>query len=259
MTRVEQIWGTAISVDVRDPMDPAAVDDVFEWFREVDRLFSTWRDDSEIVRIERGELDVADADPQVREVLALSERLRDETGGAFDIRATGMLTAPHGDGWCAVDPSGIVKGWAVQRAAMDLVAAGASTLCINAGGDVVTRGRPGDQPAWRVGVQHPWDHDHVAVVLSVTDAGVATSGRYERGDHVVDPRTGRPAHGLASATVVHADLAVADAYATAIVALGRDGLTFLASRGELAAVVVTDDHQVVMTPAIERYVVPPSI
>ena len=170
---------------------------VFAWLRWVDATFSTYRADSEISRLDRGEL--PDPHPLVREVLDRCEALRRETGGYFDARAGGRL-----------DPSGYVKGWAVERAA----AFGRGRFLIDAGGDVVLRGR------WRVGIRHPYEHDKLAAAITVADCAVATSGAYERGPHVLDPFTGRPASGLASVTVVGRDLGTADAYATAAFAVG---------------------------------------
>ena len=109
--RVEHVMGMPIVIDVRDEeFDEEALDEAFAWFRRVDGLFSTYRDDSEIMRLARGELALSDADPDVQAVLARCEELRAETGGYFDARAAG----PH-----ALDPSGLVKGWSVDRAAAD--------------------------------------------------------------------------------------------------------------------------------------------
>ena len=136
-----------------------------------------------------------------------------------------------------------------------LRAAGASCFFVNAGGDVVTHGRPVGAPeGWRVGIQHPWERDLVAAVVAVGDGAVATSGRYERGDHVVDPRSGLPAGDLASVTVIGPDLAVADAYATAAVVLGpEEGMWWLATRAGYEGMGITDDQVVLLTPGFDRY------
>jgi thiamine biosynthesis lipoprotein len=269
--RVEQIWGTAVSVDVRDAHDGSdlhgALDGVFAWFTRVDDLFSTWRDDTEVSRIGRGELDVGDASPEVQEVLALCDDVRGATGGAFDVtvgaraRAASVRARPEEQfepwpGFAPVDPSGLVKGWAVDRAASMLQESGARAFSINAGGDVAVRGHPAPGTAWRVGIRHPWEPDKVAAVIAVVDTGVATSGRYERGDHVLDPRTGRPATALASATVVGPDLALADAYATALVVMGVEGLRWIAGLADYAAMAVTDDRRVMSTPGFARHRAP---
>lgn len=228
------------------------LDAVFAWFDRVDALFSTWRDDSEIARLASGELDLGDATDDVRCVLHQCESLRIDTDGAFDVSATALLPPPHPPGWCALDPSGFVKGWALDRAADLLAERGVRRCCINAGGDVVVRG---DHP-WRVGIQHPWKRDELAAVVAVAHGGIATSGRYERGNHVVDPRTGAPAFGLASVTVIAAELAIADAHATAALALGQDGIDWLRDRGDVDAMAITDEGRLFTTPGFERFRAP---
>src|SRR5215208_4811037 len=176
--------GMPVVVDA--DVGPRVLDRVFAWLRFVDATFSTYRADSEICRLDRGELAVRDAHPVVREVLARCERLRVRTGGYFDARAGGRL-----------DPSGLVKGWAVDRAGALLAAAGARRFCVNAGGDVLVRGGP-----WRIGIRHPLRPDRLAAALEVRDAAVATSGGYERGEHIRDPVGGGAARGALSVTVV---------------------------------------------------------
>jgi len=232
LRRVEQIMGTGISLDLADDLPglDTLADDVFAWLRLVDARFSTFKADSEVCRLDRGELALADASADLRAVLDRCADLWRETDGYFDAYATGRL-----------DPSGYVKGWAVQVASDRLLAAGAANHCLNAGGDVRVRGRPAPGRAWRVGVQHPWQALAVCHVVVGTDLAVATSGTYERGCHVVDPHTGRPAAELRSVTVVGADLGTADAYATAAVAMGPAGLAWLAALDGYESAVVTED------------------
>jgi len=257
--RAFEQWGTIISVDLRtfDDEPPVAerlIDACAAWFARVDDLFSTWRPNTEIMRIGCGELAVEDSSPEVRTVLELCEQMRLESDGAFDISfGAGAKVAPR-PGLVSVDPSGLVKGWAVARADDLLRDAGVSNFFINAGGDVATRGYADRAEKWRVGIQHPWVRDRVAAVLMVDDAAIATSGRYERGDHVLDPRTGLPATGLASVTVVGPDLAIADAYATAAVVLGPDvGIHWLTTRVGYEGMAITDDQAVLVTPGFDRY------
>jgi len=247
--RVVEQWGTVISIDVRGWIESGVLDACETWFARVDDLFSTWRPDTQIMRIGRGELAVAGADPAVRTVLELCEQMRLESHGAFDISFGANPTIAPRPGLAPLDPSGLVKGWAVARAGDLLRDEGVTNFFINAGGDVLVGG-----DGWRLGIQHPWERDRVAAVLVVSDTAVATSGRYERGDHVIDPRTGRPAVGLASVSVVGPDLAVADAYATAAVVLGPGaGMRWLATRVGYEAMGITDDHNVLLTPGFDRY------
>lgn len=236
MHRLEHVMGMPIVVEVRDDgVTQSQLDGVFEWFEWVDRTFSTYKDDSEISRIARGELDVADAHPDVAWVLERCAQLKEETRGYFDAYAGGTL-----------DPSGLVKGWSVDRAAAMLDDAGIEAYAVYAGGDVRVRG--GD---WRVGIQHPTMKDAVAKVIEADDLAVATSGEYERGAHVLDPHTGRPPEGVLSVTVVGPDLATADAYATAAFAMGSAlAPHWLARLRGYDALIILGDERVLTTPSL---------
>lgn len=251
--RVEHIWGTAIGVDVRDPAPRHVVDEVFRWFRHVDDLFSTWRPETEISRLGRGELTVEETSPEVREVLGLCDRVGAESGGAFDIAVGADPRVTPRPGLGPVDPSGLVKGWALEGAAVALHEAGVANFSLNAGGDVLTRGRPGPAEEWRVGIQHPWARDKVAAVVAGHHLAVATSGRYELGEHIVDPRTGQAPSGLMAATVIAEDLSLADGYATAAIALGLEGMPWLASLGHVEALGITDARATVVTAGFDHY------
>ena len=208
--RVEQIMGMPIVVDVRDDgADEAALDEVFDWFRWVDATFSTYKPESEVSRLARGELALADAHPDLRWVLARCDELREATDGYFDARGGGEL-----------DPSGLVKGWSVDRAAALLRRAELRNFAVSAGGDMVVSGRAIPEPVWRIGIEHPIERLKVAAVVEANELAVATSGAYARGDHIVDPHTGAPSEGVLSVTVAGPDLATADAYATAAFAMG---------------------------------------
>ena len=236
MRHVEHVMGTVVSIELADdrpePELRALVADVCGWLHEVDARFSTYKPDSEVSRVRRGELTAADFSADLRHVLAACADLWRDTDGYFDAYVGGPL-----------DPSGYVKGWSVEVASARLAAAGSTDHYINAGGDIRMRGRHQDGGPGRVGIRHPWEADKLSWVLAMTDGAVATSGTYERGDHVLNPRTGKPARGLRSVTVVGPDLALADAYATAALAMGEAGLTWLAKLATdgYDSAVVTDD------------------
>jgi thiamine biosynthesis lipoprotein len=237
--------GTVVGIDVRDAgVDQGALGEVFAHLRDVEARFSTYRDGSEVSRLARGELSEADCSADVRHVLALCENLRLTSDGYFDIRRAGR------DG--GLDPSGLVKGWAIEEAAAILDRAGGRNFSINAGGDIIARGEPEPGRPWRVGIRHPELGDRLAAVLEVRDLAVATSGAYERGDHIRDPHTGRPPCGLCSVTVVGPSLTYADAYATTGFAMGPDGLTWVARHPGYGAYGITDDGHVQFTPDVER-------
>jgi len=238
--RVEHVMGMPILIDVRDDgFDGSALDEAFEWFRAVDARFSTYRDDSEIMRINRGELALADAHPDVRSILARCEELRNETGGYFDVRAA----SPQ-----AIDPSGLVKGWSVERVATLLSGAGVRNYAVSAGGDVIARGRGVPDTCWRIGIQHPTIRDKVAKVVLAHDLAIATSGAYARPDHVLDPHTRRPPSGVLSVTITGPELATADAYATAAFAMGTRGPAWTARLRGYEALTILSDERVLSTP-----------
>jgi thiamine biosynthesis lipoprotein len=219
--------GTAISVDVRDVPSPLVVDRVFDWFRWVDDTFSTYKSESPVSRLARGEITPAECDDTVRRVLDRCEEVRRATGGFFDARASGTL-----------DPSGLVKGWSVEVASEMMVEAGSNSHCINAGGDIRMRGEPEPGRPWRVGISHPLAPGRLTVVVTGRDLAVATSGTAERGLHVTNPFTRRPAGALASVTVVGPDLTLADSYATAAMAMGFDAPAWLARLGDHEAYLI---------------------
>jgi FAD:protein FMN transferase len=218
--RVEQIMGMPIVVDVRDPCPEVLLDALFDWFREVDERFSTYKEGSEISRLNRGELAVRECHSDVRAVLARCDELREQTGGFFDARYASLLK---------VDPSGLVKGWSVDRGGELLEARGVRNYSINAGGDIRMRGAALPDSAWRTGIQHPVLHDRIAAIVEANDLALATSGTYIRGEHIIDPHSGRLPTGLLSVSISGADLATADAYATAAFAMGEDGAEWTAT------------------------------
>ena len=240
-TEVRHIMGMPIGIDLADAGD-VDVEAAFDWLRDADATFSTYRDDSDVSRLARGELTIGECRPEVDEVLTRCLALERETDGFFSARPAGRL-----------DPSGYVKGWAVAGAAARLEAAGATRFCINAGGDVVARGRPAPDRLWRVGVRHPEALDQLAAVLAVEDLAVATSGEYERGAHILDPHTGRPPSGLLSVTIVGPDLGTADAYATAAFAMGAAGPAWTATLEDYDAMCITSDRRVLTTPGFARH------
>jgi FAD:protein FMN transferase len=237
---VEHVMGTVASLDARGvgPAHAAAAFAVLtRWLHAVDRRFSTYRPDSEVCRIDRGELVAEAADPDVRWVLDRCAALRAETGGAFDEHATGPL-----------DPSALVKGWAAERGADLLRAEGLGDFSLNVGGDVVVRGGALPADTWRIGIQHPHDRDALATTIAVTDAAVATSGLYERSAHLVDPRTGAAPSGVVSVTVVGPDLGLADAYSTAAFAMGAAGPAWALRLKDYESMTILAGDRVVRTP-----------
>ena len=238
--RVEQIMGLPVTLALRGRhVDDEAAEDAWasavRLLREVDRIFSTYREDSWVSRLGRGEVGVEDCPPEVAEVLALGEQARRESGGAFDVQRTGA------DGIEVLDPSGVVKGWAVQRAAAAFDQLEDTDVCISAGGDLVCRTRQPGSPGWRIGVEDPHRPGRIVAVVPVRDGAVATSGPAHRGAHIEDPRTGETPWALASVTVVGDDLTWVDIEATAAFVLGTDAGAWLTGRPGRTGVLVHAD------------------
>jgi thiamine biosynthesis lipoprotein len=240
---VEQLMGMPVCLALRGRhVDDAAAHGAWAacvaQLRDVDHLFSTYLPDSWVSRLDRGEVSLADCPPVVAEVLAIGERARKESGGVFDVRR------PDSRGRVRLDPSGVVKGWAVQRAAVFFGVLDDTDVCLSAGGDLVCRVADSARPAWRIGIEDPADPARVVAVVPVRDGAVATSGRAHRGDHVVDARTGRVPAGIASVTVVAADLTDADVEATTAFALGGTGAGDWLRRRNRTGLVVRQDGSV---------------
>jgi thiamine biosynthesis lipoprotein len=216
LVRTEAVMGTMVSFavdagDVGADAAHAAVDEACRLLHRADDVFSLWRLDTPMSLVRAGLLPVEAAPPEVAEVLHTCEQVREWTDGWFDPWAM-----PGG-----VDPTGLVKGWAAERALDALAGHGIRRALITAGGDVAGIAAP-DDPAWRIGIRHPWRPAALAGIL-VVDRAVATSGRYERGPHLHAP-AGRRAAPVASATVPGPRLDLADALATALAVGGADVL-----------------------------------
>jgi thiamine biosynthesis lipoprotein len=237
---VEHCMGTVFSFDIRSPgVDRPALDQVVAWLHWVDRTFSTYRDDSDISRLGRGELDILDCAPEVADVLRRCAALNQETDGYFDCHAGGRL-----------DPSGYVKGWAIERASDMLIAAGSVNHCVNGGGDVQCCGSAAADRPWGVGIADPLRPRATIATVTGPDLAVATSGIAERGRHIVDPHTGARPAVLASVTVYGRRLADVDAYATAAFAMGERAAGWL-TRKALSALLVRADGRLVRVPAAD--------
>jgi FAD:protein FMN transferase len=230
--RLVETWGTVIVViAAASGLDKEslarAVDEVEEFFYQVDRDFSTYKSDSQVSRIRRGELKIEDATEYVQQVWALCEFSRELSLGAFDPwKADGGF-----------DPSGLVKGWAAEVGAQMLVESGCENVLINASGDIVLRGgqptEDGEKKAWNIGIASPDNTEKFVKIFDVMDGSVATSGDYEKGAHIIDPHTGLIAIGARSASVIGPDGAICDALATAMMVDGMDAQKWI-GRPELA-------------------------
>jgi FAD:protein FMN transferase len=234
--------GMPVTVEVVDPGASEALEEAFADFTLLDRTFSPFLTESAVSRINRGELELSAAGALVEQAVDLCQRYQQATNGYFSAWLNGRF-----------DPSGLVKGWAIDRAASILHRHGLRNFFVDAAGDVQTRGRKADGEPWRVGIRHPLQRDKVACVVLAGDLAVATSGTYEKGAHIVDPHTGRPASELLSFTVVGPDILQADVFATAAFAMGRKGLDFVLGVEGYEAFAIGHDLVATWTPGFDDY------
>jgi thiamine biosynthesis lipoprotein len=238
MRETRILMGMPITVDVGGASNGELIDTVFGYFEHVDRRFSTYRSDSEITAINRGDVPVVDWSGEMMDVLAIAEQTKGETAGYFDIRK------PDG----SLDPSGIVKGWAIRNAASIVLRAGISDFFIEAGGDIQSCGKNASGHDWSVGIRNPFDADEIVKVIYPRGRGVATSGTYVRGQHIYDPHgIGRPIQDIVSLTVIGADVLEADRFATAAFAMGRDGILFIEQTPGLEGYVINTNGRATPT------------
>ncbi|HEY3340244.1 MAG TPA: FAD:protein FMN transferase [Propionicimonas sp.] len=244
---VAQIMGLPMSIHVRGPQAPgtgvaAAVEAAFAGLRADEAMFSTWQPDSPVSRIKDGRDRLVDAHPRIRHVAALCELAGHRTGGAF------AAWMPGADGRQAFDPTGLVKGWAVEQAFTALLAdlrkLGPHDAMVCAGGDIAVACNRTDTPSWVVAVEDPRDRSRTLRSFELRTGAVATSGTAARGRHIVDPATGTPAEGLASATIIGPKLAWADVYATAAFVKGAAALPWIATLPDHAGILVGTDGTV---------------
>jgi FAD:protein FMN transferase len=238
--KVEHVMGMPISLALRgrhadNDHAAAAWQQALAVLDEVDHVFSTYRPDSVVSRLGRGELRPDECPPEVREVLDLGELARQQSGGAFDIRRY------DSSGELVLDPSGVVKGWAVERAARAFEALAETDFCLSAGGDMVCRTKLFATPAWRIGIEDPSRPSRVLATVPIRNGAVATSGLAHRGPHIVDVRSGRAPTVVAAVTVIGPSLVWADIDATAAFALGHEAVRWLTGRRNQRGLVVWDD------------------
>lgn len=220
---------------------------VYDYFAWVDATFSPFRETSEVSRLNRGEFAPEEASAALSQVLLLAEKTRQETQGFFDI------ARPDG----SIDPSGLVKGWAIARAAERLAREDWRNYAVDAGGDIQVAGTKDGQP-WRVGIRNPFNRDENVKILALTDHGIATSGTATRGQHIYNPHhPDASLDEIISLTVVAPSVYDADRIATAAFAMGRRGINFIASLHGYAGYVVDATGHATYTSGLERYLVCP--
>lgn len=220
-----------------DALIDAATARIDGHLRQVEARFSPFRPDSLVSRANRGDWSALLADAGFAEVYALAELARRVTDGHFD--------TAHAGGY---DPTGIVKGWAIEDAHRRFLRPllredDVEAVALGGGGDIQTAVRHDGGFVWRVGVQDPRDAGATVRTIELRDGAVATSGDYRRGGHIA-----RTDHGLLQATVVDDRLVFADMWATTAIAAGEAELRRLlatnAGAADVTAVLVRTDGSI---------------
>ncbi len=238
--------GMPVTVEIVEPTaNESNFAEVFDYFAYVDEKFSTYKDASEISRINRGDLKLDEASEDLQLIFQLAEQTRRESNGYFDIHHNGKF-----------DPSGVVKGWAIYNAAEILRKKSFENYYVDAGGDVQVCGKNAQGGKWRIGIRNPFNMDEIVKVVAVSDCGVATSGTYVRGQHIYNPMNpGQEITDVMSLTVIGPDVYEADRFATAAFAMGRSGIDFIESLPGFEGYMIDKDKQATFTTDFVRYVI----
>lgn len=242
--------GMPITIEIADrTADQETLDQTFAYFEYVDKKFSTFKVDSEITRINKGLLQETEYSADMREIFSLADETKKLTFGYFDIRTAGEK----------IDPSGIVKGWAIFNAAKLLRAKGFQNFYIDAGGDIQAEGVNAGGEPWRVGIRNPFSNDPgqaIIKIVAISSGGVATSGTYIRGEHIYNPKEpGTISGDIVSLTVIGPNVYEADRFATAAFAMGKKGIQFIESLPGFEGYMVDKDGQATLTTGFSSYCV----
>jgi len=242
MRETRILMGMPITIEIVDAEGPAVIERAFDYLAAVDQRFSTYKPDSEITAINEGRIAVENCSEEMHEVFALAEATRWETLGFFNIRRPDGL----------IDPSGIVKGWAIANTAHLLSAAGMKNFFVDAGGDIQPKGHNAEGTEWRAGIRNPFNPAEIVKTIYPKGRGVATSGTYVRGQHIYDPHdTEHVLEEVVSLTVVGPNVLEADRFATAAFAMGSEGIKFIEAQPDLEGYLIDKAGIATMTSGFE--------
>jgi len=245
MRETRIIMGMPVIVEIVDSSaDADAFEKVFDYFVSVDKRFSTYKKESEISQINRGEISKREWSKDMKEIFALAEETKKETAGYFDIQK------PDG----SIDPSGIVKGWAIRNAARILDKEGFKNFYVDVGGDIETRGKNAEGREWSIGIRNPFKREENVKIIYPHGAGVATSGTYIRGNHIYNPHEPKKSiDNVVSLTVIGSDIYEADRFATAAFAMGKEGIHFIEKLSGFEGYLIDTDGVATMTSGFAHY------
>ncbi len=237
------IMAMPVTIDINETnIDKSVFDKVFEYLRYIDNKFSTYKNNSEIEKINRKEIHYYEYSKDMKTILKLSEKTKKETNGYFDIK--------HND---KLDPSGIVKGFAIHKACQILKKSGYKNYYIEIAGDIEISGLNQDRKKWRVGIENPFSRGEIIKVLELTNKGIATSGKYIRGEHIWNNTKDQTKNEAISITVISNNVYNADRFATAAFAMGEKGILFIEKLKNTEGYMVMNNKKAIFTSGFEKY------
>lgn len=239
------LMGMPITVEVVDShVSKKDIDDVFNYFQEIDNRFSTYKENSEISLFNRGEIQEKNLSPQMQEIFRLSEKTKHETEGFFDIHTKNGT----------IDPSGMVKGWAIWQATTLIAKKRFKNFYVNAGGDVQVAGKNKTGEKWKIGIKNPFNEKEIVKVVCLCREGIATSGTYIRGQHVYNPHQPQSfLTNIVSFTVIGPNVLEADRFATACLAMQEKGIYFLEKQKNLEGYMIDRKGIATETSGFKKY------
>jgi len=246
MKRTRLLMGMPITIEVADPqVAESDIASIFDYFASVDRMFSPYKKESEISRLNAGELTKKQLSADVRQILQLADDTKKESNGYFNIAHKGKI-----------DPLGIVKGWAIYNAATLLKEHGFHNFFIDAGGDIQVSGKSEKGDRWKIGIRNPFNREEIVKAVLLENKGIATSGLYIRGNHIYNPhKPDESITGIASMTVIGPTVYDADRFATAAFAMGERGIHFIEKLPGYDGYMIDEKGIATMTSKFERFVI----
>lgn len=247
MKQLRLLMGMPITIEIADPkVTPIDIDKIFTYFMAIDNQFSPYKKTSEVSRFNQGKIFRSQLSPALKFILRAAEKTRMATHGYFNI------CQPNG----LIDPSGIVKGWAIYNASKLIDKMGFKNYYINGGGDIQTKGKQSKNRPWNIGIRNPFNRYQNIKIISVGNHGIATSGTSIRGQHIYDPfHPQTPINEIISLTVIGPNIYEADRLATAAFAMRKKGVEFIATLPNFAAYSINQYGLATFTPNFNQYVV----
>lgn len=243
MKQTRLIMGMPITIEIVDRYSSSLFESVFTYFRSIDNRFSTYKKESEISKINRGEIAKKYWSKEMKKIFRLASLTKNQTNGYFDMFHNGTI-----------DPSGIVKGWAIYQAACLLKKKGIKNFYIDAGGDIQVNGKNNKNERWKIGIKNPFKQEEIVKIVYLTTEGIATSGTYIRGAHIYNPHSPDVLiSDIMSVTVIGPNVYEADRFATAAFAMGEKGITFLEQQKGLEGYMISAKGIATMTSGFGKY------